>query len=110
MMDFWLSPVGELYGINYDGTYDIIEVPEENRSSPWELFKSVPNGNRGRIAPVDITQTIEVYPAKWDAHYAAFPRKTITFVHGVLITNESQITWKERYEALKRWVKKTYEY
>jgi len=77
MAEYWISPHGELFEIDYSGTHD------------WELvddiiYKSVPNGNRGTVRPVTITTEIEVYPAKWDAHYAKFPTMKITFIDGVL--------------------------
>ena len=45
---------------------------------------TVPNGNHGKITAMDITKTIEVYPSKWDAHYAPFPRLYFHFRDGVI--------------------------
>ena len=84
MVEFWLDPVGQLWEIDYTGTQDYIDVPEEERTAPWNIFDIVPNGNHGRIKPYPITTTIEVYPACWTAHYAAYPRQNITFIEGRL--------------------------
>lgn len=104
---YWIDPNGRLFKIDYDGTQDWVQIPKEDRKHAFDTFKIVPNGNKGKVTPCDITQTIEVYPEKWDCHYAAYPRKKITFINGVLIKDYSNkdFIWKKRYEALKRWVK-----
>lgn len=86
MVEYWLDPAGYLYEIDYSGTQDYVNVPEEERSAPWNSFKIVPNGNHGKIRAIDVTATIEVYPSVWDCHYSAFPRQTITFIRGKLCT------------------------
>ena len=77
MMTYWIDPAGHLFEIDYSGTQDF----ELNGAVGWNV---VPNGTHGKVRPVYITTTIEVYPAKWDAHYAAYPRQNITFIDGVL--------------------------
>ena len=77
MMTYWIDPAGHLFEIDYSGTQDF----ELNGAVGWDV---VPNGTHGKVRPVYITTTIEVYPAKWDAHYAAYPRQNITFIDGVL--------------------------
>jgi hypothetical protein len=77
LSEYWISPNGELFEIDYSGTHD------------WELvdninYKPVPNGNRGAVRPIIITTELEVYPSTWDAHYAKFPTMKITFIDGVL--------------------------
>jgi hypothetical protein len=84
MVDYWISPSGRLYEIDYSGTSDFVDVPEEERKSPWDTFKSVPNGNHGKIRPCYITDTIRVYPSVWDAYYAPFPEKKIIFIDGII--------------------------
>lgn len=88
MGEYWLDPAGNLWDIDYTGTHDFIEIPEDeiDKNFPWNSFKSVPNGNHGRVKPYCFTGTIEVYPEKWDCHYAAYPRQSITFVWGKLCT------------------------
>ena len=76
-MTYWIDPAGHLFEIVYSGTQDF----ELNGAVGWDV---VPNGTHGKARPVYITTTIEVYPAKWDAYYAAYPRQNITFIDGVL--------------------------
>jgi hypothetical protein len=79
MAEYWLSPAGHLFNIDYSGTQDF----EEDPNSPLGLV-SVSNGNRGRVRIYPITKTIEVYPAKWNAHYVPYPRLYLHFREGVL--------------------------
>lgn len=87
MVEYWLDPAGQLFEIDYSGTQDYVEVPEEQRTAPWNIFDIVPNGKRGKIKPVDVTATIEVYPTVWDCYYAPYPRENITFIRGKLCMN-----------------------
>ena len=57
---YWISPAGELYGIDYAG-------------------------ERGRVKPVSICSTIKLQPSKWDAHYAKCPTCIVTFMCGKII-------------------------
>lgn len=82
MYHYWIDPVGRLWDISYDGTQDL--VINENAENVWEKIKPVPNGNHGKVRPVFIDKEIEVYPSKWDAHYAALPRRYLTFKGGIL--------------------------
>lgn len=82
MIEYWITPHGQLYQIDYAGTY-AFEGVDKN----FELslpIRTVPTGNKGRIFPCGITKTIEVYPSKWDAHYAPFPRLYLHFKDGVI--------------------------
>jgi len=76
MSEYWLDPSGQLWQIDYSGTQDFID------RDPFPMWE--PNGNHGKVKPFYITKDIEVYPAEWNAHYAAYPRQTITFVEGKL--------------------------
>ena len=84
MCEYWISPAGELFEVDYSGTHDFVDVPKEERTTPWNLFKTVPNGRHGVVRPVSIFKVIEIYPAKWDAYYAPFPRKLILFDNGII--------------------------
>ena len=108
---FWIDPQGKLFRIDYTGTQDWEKTPDEERKGPLDVYRSVPNGQRGRVCPYIMNGTIEVYPSKWTAYYAPFPRKLITFKDGVILveSDTSNSLWKERYDSLKRWVKQHYE-
>jgi len=80
MCEYWISPNGELYEIDYSGTQDFVEP--DGSDSPWRLFKTVKNGNHGKVIPCQVTATVTVYPSKWTCYYSPFPEKKILFVEG----------------------------
>ena len=80
MCEYWISPNGELYEIDYSGTQDFVEP--DSSDSPWRLFKTVKNGNHGKVIPCQVTATVIVYPSKWTCYYSPFPEKKILFVEG----------------------------
>ena len=84
MCEYWIDPDGRLFEIDYSGTQDFINVPEEERSSPFNFLKTISNGNHGKVRPVYLFKVVEVYPAKWDCKYSAYPRKFIYFRDGVI--------------------------
>lgn len=84
MAEYWISPAGQLYEIDYSHTSDFVDVPEEERTAPWNTFKSVPNGNRGKIKPVYIFKIVELYPARWDGHYSKWPTCQVLFRDGII--------------------------
>lgn len=84
MVEYWITPSGQLYELDYTGTQDWIDVPEEERTRVWNTFKLIPNGSHGKIKPVYLFDTIEVYPSEWNAHYAAFPRLKVHFDNGII--------------------------
>ena len=76
MNTFFLDPVGRLFEVDYSDTQDFSETDPRGY---------IPNGLRGRVTPYYATKEIEVYPSKWDAYYAPFPRMNLTFNNGTLI-------------------------
>jgi hypothetical protein len=82
MMEYWLSPSGELYEIDFSGTQSWVLQKED--IFPYERLTWAKNGCHGKVRATHLTKEIEVYPAKWNAHYAPFPRKTLTIVEGKL--------------------------
>lgn len=116
LMEFyWIDPNGQLFKVEYSGTQAWEMRSLEESKSEWDIFKIVPNGTHGKVSPCNLTKTIEVYPAKWDAHYAPFPSLEITFYAGALVVDgfgkpePSDNIWKNRYLSLKRWVEKNSE-
>ncbi len=77
---YWISPVGQLFEIDYGGTQDWSANPK----SKGPFIKFTPNGNRGKVRVVNLFNTITVYPAKWDCKYAPFPRLQIHFDSGII--------------------------
>jgi hypothetical protein len=84
MKDYWIDPVGRLFELDYSHTHDFKEVPEGERLTPWHVFEWVKNGNHGKLKPVYIFKVIEVYPARFDGHYAKWPRCHIYFRDGIV--------------------------
>jgi hypothetical protein len=75
MYRYWISPVGELFSVDYSYTQSFVDDDQ--------LYQ--PNGNHGRVTPVYFSGTIRVYPAKWDAYYSPFPECNISFQNGQVI-------------------------
>lgn len=84
MAEYWIDPVGRLFELDYTGTSDFVDVPEEKRTAPWNTFKIVPNGNHGKVKPVYLFKVIELYPAKFDGHYAKWPTCHVLFEGGII--------------------------
>ena len=84
MNEYWISPAGQLFEVDYSHTHDFVDIPEGERVHSWNVFKLVPNGNRGKVHPVYIFKIVELYPAEWDCKYAPYIRKHILFKDGVI--------------------------
>ncbi len=77
MTEYWLSPVGQLYELDFSGTQSWVM---NNKKLKW-----VKNGCHGKVRASNLTRDIQVYPSKWNSHYAPFPRKTLTIVKGKVL-------------------------
>jgi len=88
MSQYWISPDGVLYHIDYTQTADFVELKEGDEdyqeTHQWRNFKWVPNGNHGKIRPWMITKYIEVYPSDWKGNYDDWPRLKLHFRYGKL--------------------------
>jgi len=89
MTQYWLSPDGQLYWIDYSHTADFVELKEgdegyqEGRLSMLN-FKWIPNGTHGRVRPMNLTKYITVYPERWDGEWKDCPECRIHFKNGKL--------------------------
>lgn len=91
MSDYWLSPSGQLYYIDYTKTADFVELKEGDEGySEVGLFnfRWIPNGTNGKVRPQYITKYIEVYPEQWDGKWEDWPRLRLHFKVGKLIDYE----------------------
>ena len=77
--EYWLAPNGQLFQIDYSGTQAFVN---DGRGT-WTK-----TAVHGRVRATNITRQIEVYPARWDCHYAPYSRRVITFVEGQLFLIE----------------------
>lgn len=83
MNHYWISPVGQLFLIDHAGTQDFVGL-DTSTSNTFPVFRYKSNGNHGRVSPISLFKVIEVYPAKWDAYYSAFPSCQILFRDGII--------------------------
>lgn len=91
MSDFWLSPSGQLYYINYSHTADFVELKEgdEGYSDMGLLnFKWIPNGTHGKVSPFYLTKYISIYPERWEGEWKEWPTLKLHFKYGKLMDYE----------------------
>ena len=87
MSQYWISPDGQLYLIDYSHTADFVELKEgdegyqEGRLSMLN-FQWIPNGNHGKVRPWNITKYITVYPEQWEGSWETWPDCRIHFKDG----------------------------
>ena len=90
MTQYWLSPDGQLYWIDYSNTANFVQLKEgdEGFHREWKLhylnFKWIPNGNHGRVRLMNLTKYITVYPEQWDGDWKDWPECRIHFKDGKL--------------------------
>lgn len=92
LSQYWISPDGVLYYIDYSHTADFVIINEGDEDyeedHKWRNFKWVPNGNHGKIRPWMITKYIEVYPEDWKGKWEDWPRLKLHFRYGKLMDYE----------------------
>jgi hypothetical protein len=92
MSTYWLCPAGYLYMIDYSHTADFVEIQEgdEEYSDTHKFlnFKWKPNGVRGAVRPVMLTEYVRVYPSTWEGHYNDWPTLRLHLHYGRLIDYE----------------------
>ena len=59
MSFYWIDPLGYMWGVDYSGTYDL--------ELSGIRYIPVKNKNKGRLYPLDITKSIEIYECKVQA-------------------------------------------
>ncbi len=87
MSQYWISPDGCLYLIDYSHTADFIELKEGDEGyndRGFLNFKWIPNGTHGKVTPHLLTKYIEIYPEKWSGDREDRPRCKLHFRYGVL--------------------------
>ena len=61
---YWVSPAGQLFVINCDGTHDFFIITESDPGYDyeydWRNLDIVPNGAHGVVAPVYFTGTLDL--------------------------------------------------
>ena len=90
MTQYWLSPDGQLYWIDYSHTADFVELKEgdegyQEGKFSFQNFKWISNGTHGRVRPMHgLTKYITVYPEIWDDKWEDWPECHIHFKQGKL--------------------------
>jgi hypothetical protein len=88
MSQYWISPDGYLYLIDYSHTADFVELKEgdEGYSDKVPLFnlKWIPNGTHGKVRVHPITKYIEIYPEQWGGEWKEWPTLKLHFKYGKL--------------------------
>jgi len=82
MFDYWISPAGELFQVDYSHTADLHHVPEAERKHRLHLWEWKPNGNRGIVRHVAWDGPVIVYPSRWHPTGGQWPEKSIWFKGG----------------------------
>ena len=87
MTDYWLSPSGQLFYIDYSHTADFVEL-KEGDDGYHEValfnFRWIPNGNHGRVVACYLTKYISVYPEQWKGKWEDWPTLKLHFKNGKL--------------------------
>ena len=88
MSQYWISPEGQLYLIDYSHTADFVELQEGDPGyEPEKKFLNfvwIPNGNKGKVRPWDFTKYIEIHHEKFDGAWEDYPRLRLHFKSGRL--------------------------
>lgn len=79
MSQYWISPGGKLYLIDYSDTADLVEVEDGFLNFQW-----VPNGTHGKVTPCSITSYVVIYPEGWKGDWLSMPRCRIHFRDGIV--------------------------
>ena len=80
MMDlYYLDPHGQLYLVDYAGTQDFAGT---NTECKIPLINWISNGRHGRVMACTLTDSVVVYPEKWEGNWAEQPEACIEFVKG----------------------------
>ena len=86
LSQYWISPEGQLYLIDYSQTADFVELQEGDEGYEPEKkffnFRWIPNGTHGRVRPWNITKYITIYPERWEGEYEDWPDCRIHFRDG----------------------------
>ena len=86
MSQYWISPDGQLYLIDYSHTADFVELKEGDEGYEPEKkifnFRWIPNGTHGKVRPWNITKYVVIYPEGWEGKWEDWPDCRIHFVDG----------------------------
>jgi hypothetical protein len=88
MTDYWISPDGYLYVVDYSQTQDLKMYepgdPDYDEKRSWLNFEWIPNGSHGKVKVHPITKYIEISTSSWGGAWETWPRAKIHFKYGKL--------------------------
>lgn len=88
MSQYWLSPDGYLYVVDYSNTQDLKMYepgdPKYIADRSWMNFEWIPNGNHGKVRVHALTKYVEVYISAWEGLWEEWPRAKLHFKYGKL--------------------------
>ena len=88
MSQYWISPDGQLYLIDYSHTADFVELKEGDDGYNDKLallnFRWIPNGTHGKVRPWNITKYVAIYPQNWQGDWEDWPDCRIHFKNGIV--------------------------
>lgn len=88
MSQYWISPDGQLYLIDYSHTADFVELKEGDDGYNDKLallnFRWIPNGTHGKVRPWNITKYVTIYPQNWQGDWEDWPDCRIHFKNGIV--------------------------
>lgn len=101
MTQYWLSPDGQLYLIDYSHTADFVELKEGDEvyteKNSWTNFQWIRNGERGKVRPYSLTKYITIYPEQWDGEWSDCPECRLHFKDGKL--QDIEYSFKGAYKT-----------
>lgn len=99
MAEYWISPSGQLYEVDYSGTHDWVEKAVEDRKGPFDRFTTIPNGQHGRVRATRYWGHMHVTADRekdWE--------RTIVFEDGILVAGVGgDTTISRRQSPLVSW-------
>ena len=99
MSQYWISPDGQLYLIDYSHTADFVELKEGDEGYHEVAlfnFRWIPNGNHGKVRPWNITKIITIYPENWEGEWDEWPEISLLFESGKLMKVYNKSTKGDR--------------
>lgn len=79
MDDYWISPEGELFKVEYHDCFT--PIPSERHFGfDWE-----PTGNNGKVRASDYSGEIILYPARWEGSWEDWPEVKLFMFRGQII-------------------------
>jgi len=88
LSQYWISPDGQLYIVDYARTADFVELKEGDDGYNDKLaflnFRWIPNGTHGKVRPYFISKYVTIHPENWEGEWEDCPDCRIHFKNGIV--------------------------